>query len=485
MYLRKIISLAVYIILIQIIAPVFCHAGGYGEVSVKKWADDRKSAFTFTFDDGFITQYTNVKPILDSFGFKGTFFIISGSMTDDLPGIWRYGTWKQFREMAVEGHEIGSHTVRHFDLTTLAIGDTSTDSTLLYELYQSRKTIEQNISGRKCITIAYPYNTKNTSVINETAMFYESGRGGSNIPMDSSLVDSGYYKIGAKEELFSTPRNSTQDDLDELQSLEIYEDSSIADGKWGMLMAHEVVPFLQISDLLQQGSWYPMSTEWLTSLCQWLKHKSDNNKIWVETMGNVTRYMKERDRFHYNVTAQTAAQIKINATDSLNDLIYNYPLTVDITVPPEWEGAIISQGSKADTLVTFTLGANTYVRAKIIPDGGIITLDKSSKPTSVAEGKLAIAPGAYSLKQNYPNPFNPTTRIRYEIPVESNVKLTVFNAIGKMVMDLPYRIQEAGTYEVTFNRERNSSGVYFYSITANSIDGKQSFRVTRKMVVMR
>ena len=241
MNFRVKISTTVLILLLYFPVSGFSHLGGYGEVSVKKWADDRKSAFTFTFDDGFMSQYTNAAPILDSCGFKGTFFLISGSMTDDLPGIWRYGTWNQFRSMSLDGHEIGSHTVKHLDLTTLPLGDSLTTGTLLYELYQSKKTIEQKISNQKCITIAYPFNIKNTNVINETALFYESGRGGSNNPMDSSLADSGFYKIGAKEELFNTPRDSIQDDLDELQSIETYADSSIANGKWGMLMAHEVV----------------------------------------------------------------------------------------------------------------------------------------------------------------------------------------------------------------------------------------------------
>ena len=483
MYLRKIISLAVYIILIQIIAPVFCHAGGYGEVSVKKWADDRKSAFTFTFDDGFMSQYNYAAPILDSCGFKGTFFLISGSMTDFLPPIWRYGTWNQFREMALEGHEIGSHTVRHYDLTTLATGDTTTDSTLLFELYQSKKTIEQKISSQKCITIAYPFNIKNTNVINETALFYESARGGSNIPMDSTLADSGFYKIGAKEEQFNTPRNSLQDDLDELQDIETYEDSAIADGKWGMLMAHEVVPFSQIADLLQQGSWFPMSTEWLTGLCQWVKQRSDSNEVWVETMGNITRYMREREQFQYNVTAETDTQIQINATDNLNDLIYNYPLTVNITVPSDWEGAFVIQGLRTDTVNTIVLGNNAYVRTKIIPDGGIIILNKRVKPTDIVKENLT--PRIFSLEQNYPNPFNPSTRIRYSIPFESNVKVTVFNALGEEVRELINEMKGAGTYEVSFNSLGISSGVYFYSIAANSIDGKQSFRETKKMILLK
>jgi peptidoglycan/xylan/chitin deacetylase (PgdA/CDA1 family) len=479
------VTVSIAILILALYHPVFGFnpGGGYGQVSVKRWADDRKSAFTFSFDDGFITQYTNVKPILDSFGFRGTFFVISGSMTDDLPGIWRYGSWKQFRELSLEGHEIGSHTVRHYDLTTLATGDTSTDSTLLFELYQSKKMIEQKISNQKCISIAYPFFAYNTKVKNKTALYYEGGRGGGGVPTGSSLTDAGFYSIGAKEEQFNTPRKSTEDDLDELQNFESYEDSSIVYGKWGMLVAHEVYPFAQITDSLLSAAWYPMSTEWLTSLCEWLKQKSDSNEIWVETMGNVTRYMKERDHIQFNVTAETDTQIQIYATDSLSDLIYNYPLTVDITVPAGWEGAFVIQGSRTDSTNTIIDGGIAYVRTKIIPDGGIIILNKRTKTTGVTE--LNSAPRNYKLEQNYPNPFNPTTQIKYSIAAESNVRVTVFNALGEAVKELTNEMQGAGTYEVSFNSSGLSSGVYFYSIMANSNDGKQSFRETRKMVLMK
>jgi len=238
---------------------------GYGQVSVKKWADNRTSAFTFTFDDGFISQYDYVRPVLNSFGFKGTFFVITGVLTDTLPGIWRYGTWQEFQAMSLEGHEIGSHTVTHSDLTTLSVGNINTSGTLLYELYNSKVAIEQKIPGQKCITLDYPYTTYNTNVINNTALYYESARTSSNNPNDTSLSSSGYYSIGAKEEQFNTPRNSTADDLDELADVENYMQNSISEGKWGMTMAHEVYPFNQIANILAQGSWYPMSVEWLTS----------------------------------------------------------------------------------------------------------------------------------------------------------------------------------------------------------------------------
>ncbi len=82
-------------------------------IKIQKWHDADTSAFSFTFDDGFITDYEYAKPVLDSFNYKATFYIITGFLTDTLPGIWRYGTWQQFKQLHNEGHEIGSHTVTH------------------------------------------------------------------------------------------------------------------------------------------------------------------------------------------------------------------------------------------------------------------------------------------------------------------------------------------------------------------------------------
>jgi peptidoglycan/xylan/chitin deacetylase (PgdA/CDA1 family)/phage anti-repressor protein len=575
MNFRVKVSAAALILLFYLAFSGFSPTGGYGQVSVKIWADDRKSAFSFTFDDAYMSQYIYVMPILDSFRFKGTFFLNTIFITDDSLDHNGYGTWNQFQKMALDGHEMGSHTVTHPDLDTLPIGTTSTAGTLLYELYQSQKTIEQEIPNQKCITFAYPFLAYDSTVISYTAQFYESARDGSNDPNGSYLIGSEFYNIGAYKESFDAPRDSTRDDL-KLQDFESYVQTSITDGKWGILEGHDVVPFAQILDMSvsYQASDNPISTEWLTSLCQWLKQKSDSNLVWVETFGNITRYMKEREQFQYNITLQTATQIKINATDTLNNQIYNYPLTVDISVPSTWEWAIIIQGSRTDTIKTLIAGDSAYVRTYVIPDGGILILNKTDPPmpveltsftaavinkdvhlnwktsteinnnrfdvermmenkpwegigslpgagnsnspkaysfidnSSLSKGKysyrlkqidndghykyssnveveITFAPSSYSLDQNYPNPFNPSTRIKYSIPFESNVKVIVFNALGEVVKELTNEMKGAGTYEVSFISLGISSGVYFYSIVANSTDGKQSFRETKKMLLLK
>jgi hypothetical protein len=72
------------------------------------------------------------------------------------------------------------------------------------------------------------------------------------------------------------------------------------------------------------------------------------------------------------------------------------------------------------------------------------------------------------LAQNYPNPFNPITKISYQLPVTSFVELHVYNLLGQQVVTLVSEKQSAGRYEVTFNAENFSSGVYFYSLRTDN-----------------
>ncbi len=77
-------------------------------------------------------------------------------------------------------------------------------------------------------------------------------------------------------------------------------------------------------------------------------------------------------------------------------------------------------------------------------------------------------PMRFSLAQNYPNPFNPTTRIAYEIPSVSKVRLIVYDVLGREVATLVDEVKKPGTYETTFDGKKFSSGVYFFRLEAGS-----------------
>ena len=80
--------------------------------------------------------------------------------------------------------------------------------------------------------------------------------------------------------------------------------------------------------------------------------------------------------------------------------------------------------------------------------------------TSVS-GSSAILPMEFRLAQNYPNPFNPSTTIRYELPKGSIVRLSVYDILGREVTLLVNEGKNAGVYELKFDAQRMSSGVYF------------------------
>lgn len=88
-------------------------------------------------------------------------------------------------------------------------------------------------------------------------------------------------------------------------------------------------------------------------------------------------------------------------------------------------------------------------------------------------------PENYSLDQNYPNPFNPSTTIKFRLPVNSFVSLKVYNVLGKEVATLVSEEMFAGTYEVNFNADNLSSGVYFYKLES------ENFVKTNKMVLVK
>ncbi len=101
----------------------------------------------------------------------------------------------------------------------------------------------------------------------------------------------------------------------------------------------------------------------------------------------------------------------------------------------------------------------------------------SFNPTAVE--KVDGLPSTYELSQNYPNPFNPTTSIRFSIPQAGNVKITVYDALGKEVTTLVNEYRSQGKYKIEWNASTYASGIYFYRIEASK------FVSVKKMVLIK
>ncbi|NWG27448.1 MAG: polysaccharide deacetylase family protein [Ignavibacteriaceae bacterium] len=462
----KYIILAVSFLMI-IISPcdnVIANTGlsdgsNFGKVYVTRWADDRKSAFSFSFDDGFKAQYDYVRPILNSFGFNATCFLLPPFLTEQLPGIWRYGTWPMFLEMYSEVYELGSHSLNHPHLLQLPVGDTLTPNTIHYELYHSKKMIEARTNYTTCITFAYPYAEHNQYLDSLASLYYESARAIGLNPNNYTLNNLQWYALKSYEVIFNEPRIVFEDDLDELNSFMNWIDNSIANGTWGIQLAHEVVPFAELGELISQGAYNPISSEWLVLLCDWLAQKSNDNLIWIESIGNITKYIKERDAYSYQVLSQSNSLIEISLTDNLSDQIYNYPLTAYISLPETWEKVLLVQNNNSKIYQSFSLDTVQVILAQITPDNGVIQLyDYTSTFVEFEKQK----PTDFILFQNYPNPFNPSTTISFEMKRSGFVLLNLYDILGNKISELIAEEKPAGKHNILFDAASLPSGVYTY-----------------------
>jgi hypothetical protein len=103
-----------------------------------------------------------------------------------------------------------------------------------------------------------------------------------------------------------------------------------------------------------------------------------------------------------------------------------------------------------------------------------------AKEAAVADvATVGGMPDEFALFQNYPNPFNPTTGIRYQVSGVSDVKLSVFDLLGREVAVLVNEKKAPGSYEVKFDATGLASGVYLYRLTAGD------YVQTRKLAVVK
>ncbi|MEQ8524570.1 choice-of-anchor I family protein [Gracilimonas sp.] len=128
--------------------------------------------------------------------------------------------------------------------------------------------------------------------------------------------------------------------------------------------------------------------------------------------------------------------------------------------------------------ITSSGALNGTITSEDYPVGGEDRITVFEEMETSNEPNAGI-PERFALKQNYPNPFNPTTQIAFDLPETAEVRLSVFDMLGRKVTDLVNERMSAGTHSVQFDASALSSGMYIYRIEAGS------FSKTQKMMLIK
>ncbi len=138
------------------------------------------------------------------------------------------------------------------------------------------------------------------------------------------------------------------------------------------------------------------------------------------------------------------------------------------------------------TTITDSLGnASVIFITGSVP--GEYFIDATSPGLELLEFVVTALENRYVLYQNYPNPFRQTTTIPYEIPVRSDVELTLYTITGEKVATLVNETVDKGLYRFELNPGRYglASGVYFYQLSAYGLETDSQYIKTRKMVLVK
>jgi len=111
--------------------------------------------------------------------------------------------------------------------------------------------------------------------------------------------------------------------------------------------------------------------------------------------------------------------------------------------------------------------------------GSGVTLHKTSQPTTSVQYAQQSVPKGFRLEQNYPNPFNPTTVVSYQLSEVSDVRLVVYDLLGREVAVLVNERLAPGSYTARFDGTGLASGVYFYRLAAGNLSA------TKRLLLMK
>ncbi len=300
------------------------------------WRGFRDSAVSYTFDDNSPKQFSVAQPMFEERGLSATFFCIVGNLSDS--------RWAEIENAAANGHEIASHSMTHPNLSELA------DDVVEAELSDSKLLIEEH-TGQKCVSHAYPYCSVPKQSI--TSKYYHFARScnGSLVPSSPS----NFLTIGA---------------LGPDNGMDVPSDDAANSGRWLVWLIHGID---------DDAACCPIDSQLLEAN---LDHvTADPSKWWVETFGNVSRYIQERDTSTITVVSEEAKSITLRLTHELDNEVFNYPLSLRRPMPSGWIDAAVTQNGDA---VPSEIVDGKLV-FDVVPNGGDIVITTQRDANSLAQ----------------------------------------------------------------------------------------------------
>ncbi len=283
-----------------------------GETTVLKWKDGRQAAFLLSFDDSCVSHLTNAIPELEKRGIVGNFYIVPGKGA--YPG--KKAEWEKAALKPVVA--IQNHTFTH-------VGGTSVEQ------------VDEEFA--KCNEVIKALNPEK-----KWPRLIGWGKPG-GVPWTVSKED--VAALLKKNNMVERPpfwgppihQKSAAECIATI-------DKALEKGEMGHLDLHGV-----------GGDWLVTPMDWYTAILD--KLDAEKERLWTTDVVSYSKYKAERDGAETKVLQVVPKGIRLSLTSSADPALYDFPLTLETSVPVEWKECTVRQGA-AETTVPVKDGLVRY-----------------------------------------------------------------------------------------------------------------------------
>jgi|GEM_PF-510990 len=330
----------------EIAKAILGESGATGDSMVCKWKDCKSAAYSIVYADGIYDSVLRFEQLHKKYDLVGSLALVSGWVNDQYNDVGAStGTWAQWKEVLDRGYfDVAAHTVQHEDLTMKTAEE-------IHDEFETSVSDIRNNTGYVPQALVYPYNAFNDTVTAEAEKYFVVARNGGQSTSNSSNTTN-YYGLYSK----LTESTTTTAELND------WLDFGIAKGNWMILGGHG-----------NDGEGW--SSPPLSLFDQHYAHLDvRKNAVWVGTMAQVGKYLRERQNATIETLSATADTIRLKLNGTLDANTYDEPLTLRTKVPTSWTDVKVTIGGRTATAHPVHEYGGSFLYYEVVPGAHVIAL---------------------------------------------------------------------------------------------------------------
>ncbi len=276
-----------------------------GDASICLWKDDAVAAASTGVDDNCAANLPWWLDMCKKYGLRPTWWLITGNVNGKNAN---GGTWDAWKKVLAAGCDVQSHTVNHLHT------ESPTWKNMETEYADSQKTVNANVPGARCLTLAYP--------------------GGKNQALNDPALAAKYYIAGRTGVATINPANA-------IDYLQVHATSAFNISEAKFPGGNLVTVFEKSPKNVYWRGWWVGFFHWIKTddaaqiaSCEkrftYIQGKVQSGELWLGLFREVAMYGQERDTSRLEVKSVAPDKIVFTLTDEMDDTLFDFPLTVKV-----------------------------------------------------------------------------------------------------------------------------------------------------------